>query len=83
MILNEDYFKNLEITDDDVIEDVEEPKHEMILKEAKKLHNQYNQEIKIRINIFDGDTTFIQTSLLPRIFKILDVMFESYGIEHS
>ena len=90
MILNEDYFKDLEIEDEDVIEDdindVDEPKQELTLEEAQKLPDQYEQVIEFEINgdnDSDIDTTFIQTSLLPRITKRLDAIFEYYGIEHS
>ena len=79
MILNEDYFKDLEITDDDVIEDdindVGEPKHELTLDEFHELPDQYNQDIIFRIRVDDdNDTTFIQTTLIPRIFKRLDTI---------
>ena len=90
MILNEDYFKDLEITDDDVIEDdindVEEPKHELTLDEFHKLPEQYEHCIEFQINhnwkTTDLSTTSIQTSLLPKLFKRLDAIFEFYGIEH-
>ena len=88
MILNEDYFDGLEIKDEDIVVDdtldVEEPEHELTLEEAKKLSEQYKHYISIRIDKYcDIDTSFYQTSLLPRIFKRLDTIFESYGIEHS
>ena len=86
MILNEDYFDDLEIKDEDIMADdtpldVEEPKHELTVKEYYKLLEQYNHLIRFRIEDDDMDTTFIQTSLIPRIFKRLDTIFESYGIE--
>ena len=88
MILNEDYFKDLEIKDEDIVVDdtldVEEPEHELTLEEAKKLSEQYNNLIRFQIDVADDrDTTFIQTTLIPRIFKRLDAIFELYGIEHS
>ena len=89
MLINENYFDDLEIEDEDIIEDdndVEEPQQELTLEDAIKLPEQYNQEIKIRIDVDDStdrNTTFIQTSLLPRLFKRLDAIFELYGIEHS
>ena len=88
MILNEDYFDDLEINDEDIMTDdvVEEPEqeHELTLEEAKKIPEQYSHYIKIDIVYkIDGDTTFIQTSLLPRIFKRLDIILESHCIEHS
>ena len=89
MILNEDYFNDLEITDDDVIEDdindVGEPVHELTVEELHKLPEQYNHLIRFQIEddvmVMDKDTTFIQTSLIPRLFKRLDTIFEYYGIE--
>ena len=87
MILNEDYFKDLEIEDEDIIEDdVEEPEHELTLEEAKKIPEQYKYHISFQLydkDSTDKDITFIQTSLLPRLFKTLDAIFEMYGIEHS
>ena len=90
MILNEDYFKDLEIEDEDIIEDdyldVEEPKHDLTVEEYHKLPEQYSHLIRFQIEAddnTDSDTTFIQTSLLPRLFKKLDTIFELYGIEHS
>ena len=83
MILNEDYFKDLEITDEDIIDDVEELKHDLTVEELHKLPEQYNNLIRFRIEVDDDkDTTFIQTSLIPRLFKRLDTIFELYGIEH-
>ena len=89
MLINEDYFKDLEIEDEDIIEDdtldVEEPEHEgLTLEELHKLHKQYNHWIDFQINVdvsTNRDTTFIQTSLLPKLFKRLDTIFEMYGIE--
>ena len=83
MLINEDYFNDLEIEDEDIIDDVEEPKHELTLEDARKLPEQYNQDIEISINVDDSDTTFTQTSLLPRLFKRLDAILDFYGIEHS
>lgn len=87
MILNEDYFKDLEITDDDVIEDdndVEGPYNNLTLKDVHKLHEQYNHCISIRIvKENNSDTTFFQTILIPKLFKRLDDIFDMYGIEHS
>ena len=89
MILNEDYFKDLEIKDEDIIDDdtldVGEPDHEMTLEELYELPEQYNHNISFRIENKrgDSDTTFFQTSLLPKLFKKLDTIFELYGIEHS
>ena len=89
MLLKEDYFKDLEIEDEDIIEDdtldIEEPKHkELTLEEIHKLPDQYKQCITFRIRVYDdSDITFLQTSLLPRIYKRLDTIFELYGIEHS
>ena len=87
MILNEDYFKDLEITDEDIIDDVEEPKHELTLEEFHKLPKQYEHCIEFQINhnwmTTDISTTSLQTSILPRIFKRLDTIIEMYGIEHS
>ena len=85
MILNEDYFNDLEITDKDIMADdtpldVEEPKHDLTVEEYHKLFEQYNHIIRFRIED-EYDTTFIQTSLIPRIFKRLDTIFKSYGIE--
>ena len=89
MILNEDYFDDLEIKDEDIMADdtpldVEEPEHEeLTLEKVKKIPEQYGHYIRIDIDKIDGDTTFIQTSLLPKIFKSLDTILEFYGIEHS
>ena len=88
MILNEDYFDDIEITDDDIVADdtldVDEPEYkELTLEEAKKLPEQYDYHIRIRIDNKSKYTTFIQTSLIPKIFKKLDTIFELYGIEHS
>ena len=84
MILNEDYFKDLEIEDEDIIEDdVDEPKHDLTLEEAIKLHEQYDYHVSFRIENTSGDATFIQTTLIPKLFKKLDTIFELYGIEHS
>ena len=83
MLINENYFDDLDIKDEDIIDDVEEPKHELTLDEFHKLPEQYNHFIKFKIDKeIDSDTTFIQTSLLPRLFKKLDTIFELYGIEH-
>ena len=87
MILNEDYFKDLEIENDDIIEDdildVEKP--DLTLDDFYKLPEQYDYLIKIMVEKRDNKDTslFFQTSLLPRITKRLDTIFESYGIEHS
>ena len=88
MILNEDYFNDLEIEDEDIIEDdindVGGPEHDLTLEEAQKLPDQYNQVIEIRIDAGDStDTTSIKTSVLPKLFKRLDIIFEMYDIEHS
>ena len=89
MLLKEDYFEDLKIKDEDIIDDdindVEEPKHELTVEELHKLPEQYNHLIKFRIEVVDDDrdTTFIQTSLIPRLFKRLDTIFEMYGIKHS
>ena len=89
MILNEDYFDDLEINDEDIVtDDVEEPEqkheHELTLEKVKKIPEQYSHCIRIDIVYkIDEDTTFIQTSLLPRIFKRLDIILESHCIEHS
>ena len=84
MILNEDYFKNLDIEDEDIIEDVEEPYNNLTLKDIHKLHEQYNHCISIRIvKENNSDTTFFQTTLIPKLFKRLDDIFDVYGIEHS
>ena len=89
MILNEDYFDDLEIEDEDIMADdtpldVEEPEHEeLTLEKVKKIPEQYGHYIRIDIDKINGDTTFIQTSLLPRIFKRLDIILESHCIEHS
>ena len=83
MLLKEDYFNDLELKDEDIIDDVEEPVYDLTVEEFHKLPEQYNYLIRFRIEIVDDDrdTTFIQTSLIPRIFKRLDTIFESYGIE--
>ena len=52
MILNEDYFKDIEITDDDIVVDdtlldVEKPDNELTLEELYKLPEQYEYFIKI------------------------------------
>ena len=79
-------LQRLEITDEDTIEDdyldVEEPKHELTMKEARKISKQYDHLIRFTINNND-DNIKIQTSLIPRILKRLDTIFEHYGIEHS
>ena len=87
MILNEDYFKDLEIEDEDIVSDddtldVEKPK--MTIEDFCKLPEQYDYLIKIMIRKKnDKETTSFLTSLLPKLFKRLDVIFDSYGIEHS
>ena len=87
MILNEDYFKDLEIEDEDIVSDddtldVEKPK--MTIEDFRKLPEQYDYLIKITIRKRnDKETTSFLTSLLPKLFKRLDVIFDSYGIEHS
>lgn len=86
MILNEDYFDDLEIKDEHIIDDindVDEPMHKLTLEEVKKIPEQYNHCIAIVIKKINRDTTFFQTSLIPRIFKRLDTIFELYDIEHS
>ena len=85
MLLKEDYFNDLELKDEDIIDDVEEPVYDLTVEEFHKLPEQYNYLIRFRIEIVDDerDTTFIQTSLIPRLFKRLDTILESYGIEHS
>ena len=82
MILNEDYFKDLEIKDEDIMAD-DNAYNNLTLKDVHKLHELYNHSIRIRLRGDDNDTTFTQTILLPRLFKRLDTIFESYGIEHS
>ena len=84
MILNEDYFDDLEIKDEDIMADdtpldVEEPKHELTVEEYHKLPEQYSHLIRFEIQV-DDDTTFIQTSILPSLFKRLDTIFEYYSI---
>ena len=81
MILNEDYFKDIEIKDED-INDVEEPKQELTLEEFHKLPEQYRQEIYFTIMNHNNDIV-TQTSLIPRVTKRLDSIFDTYGIEHS
>ena len=86
MILNEDYFNDLEIEDKDVIEDVDELDHELTVEELHKLPEQYNHCIAIEIKNLDKcrrGTTFFQTTLIPKLFKRLDDIFDMYGIEHS
>ena len=90
MYINEDYFKDLEINDEDIIEDdtldVGEPEHkELTLEEVRKLpEQQYDYCIRIKIvKENNSDTTFTQTTLLPRITKRLDTIFKLYDIEHS
>ena len=85
MILNEDYFDDLDIKDEDIIDDdindVDEPVHELTVEELYKLSEQYNC-ICIEIRQYNSDAS-IKTSLLPRIIKRLNVIFDLYGIEHS
>ena len=87
MILNEDYFNDLEIENEDIVSDddtldVEKPK--MTIEDFRKLPEQYDYLIKIMIGRRnDKETTSFLTSLLPKLFKRLDVIFDSYGIEHS
>lgn len=92
MILNEDYFDDLEIKDEDIMADdtpldVEEPKHELTVEELHKLPEQYNHCIVIEIKNLDKgrrrDTTFIKTTLIPKLFKSLDTIFDMYDIEDS
>ena len=88
MLLKEDYFNDLEIKDEHIIDDindVEEPKHELTVEDAQKLHKQYDYCIVLDVRKHsNSDTTFFQTSLIPRLFKRLDTIFEFYGIiEHS
>ena len=91
MLINENYFDDLEIEDEDIIEDdndVEEPEHEgLTVEELHKLPEQYNHCIVIEIKNLDKgrrrDTTFIKTTLIPRIYKKLDVIFDMYDIEDS
>ena len=90
MLINEDYFKDLEIEDEDIIEDDylddEEPEHEeLTLEKAKELPKQYDHLIRFTIlnHYTNKNNIKIQTSLLPRIIKRLDAIFELYGIEHS
>ena len=89
MLINEDYFEDLKIKDEDIIDDdfndVEDSKQELTIEELHKLPEQYNHLIRFRIEVVDDDrdTTFIQTSLIPRLLKRLDAIFEMYGIEHS
>ena len=83
MHINEDYFEDLGIENEDIIEDdildVEGTK----IENAQKLPEQYSHNITIGIKNIDKDTTFFQTSLIPRIFKRLDAILDFYGIEHS
>ena len=88
MLINESYFDDLEIKDEDIVvdddNDVEEPKQELTLEEFHKLPEQYSHQIVIKIGYEnDNDTTFIKTTLIPKLFKILDDIFDMYGIEHS
>ena len=82
MILNEDYFKYLEITDEDIVvdddNDVDELGYELTVEELHKLHEQYDHYIEYNIQFGDVDT-----SVLSRTFKRLDSIFEMYDIEHS
>ena len=87
MIINESYFDELEIENEDIVSDdeildVEEPK--MTIEDFRKLPEQYDYLIKILIGRRnDKETTSFLTSLLPKLFKRLDSIFEMYGIEHS
>ena len=90
MILNENYFDDLEIKDEDIIEDdindVGEPVHKLTVEELHKLPEQYNHCIVIEIKNLDKGrrgATFIKTTLIPRIYKKLDVIFDMYDIEDS
>lgn len=82
MILNEDYFKDLDIKNEDIVtDDVEEPK--LAFDDVRKLPEQYKHCIHVRIDKYrDVDTLFYQTSLIPRIFKRINTIFDMYGIEH-
>ena len=82
MILNENYFDDLEIKDEDIIEDdtldVEEPEQEMDKK--------YNHCLILKISnlsISNRGNTSTKTILLPKIIKMLDAIFDFYGIKHS
>jgi hypothetical protein len=95
MLINENYFDDLEIEDEDIIDDdtsldVEEPEHEgLTVEELHKLPEQYNHCIVIEIKNLDKGNkgrrcaTFIKTTLIPRIYKKLDVIFDMYDIEDS
>ena len=85
MILNEDYFDDLEIEDGDIIDDVEEPEPELTVEYVCDLPKHYNQVILFNvINTEISDKELItKTTLLPKIYKRLDTIFELYGIEHS
>ena len=63
MILNEDYFKDLEITDEDIVvdddNDVDEPDHELTVEELHKLPEQYGHYIEYNIQFGDVDTSVL------------------------
>ena len=87
MILNEDYFDDLEINDEDIVtDDVEEPEqeHELTYKDVIKMDKEYNHCLILKIgNLSNRGFPVTKTTLLPKITKRLDAIFEFYGIEHS
>ena len=90
MLINESYFDDLEVKDEDIIEDdtldVREPEqeHELTYKDVIKMDKEYNHCLILKIsNLSKRGFTLTKTILLPKITKRLDTIFDMYGIKHS
>ena len=91
MILNEDYFKDLEIEDEDIVVDntpldAGGPKHKLSLEDIHKLPEQYDYFISFDINkpyyTNSTDNNNYKSVQIPRIIKRIESVLEIYGIEN-
>ena len=85
MIINEDYFKDIEINDDDIKTEDNLDNFETlenIYSNAKKL---YNHTINIQLDIIYNKKKMndILPQSLTKLGKYLDCLFDAYAINHS
>ena len=89
MILNEDYFKDLDLTDDDIASSVDEFNSDDIYYDTpaeyyNAMTSRFTHSIIFSV---DSNNSLTQsddwTVKIPHIFKIILYMFNAYGIEYS
>lgn len=79
MFINEDYFKDIELTDDDIVAN-DNNDTDKSLPELYDYYNQhYSETIYISINEKDSNSIFAVKKLSKNIEYILD----AFNIEHS